>query len=93
METRRFSLIDLGLGEIDKAIKVLGAPAHSSRNLPAAPEGTALPAAQRCVIFPAAGGHNLFASGRRIAADVVVIDVAGGRGEYQRERVRLLQNL
>ena len=47
MDTRRFSLIDLGLGEIDKAIKVLSAPAHASRELPAAPEGPALPAAQR----------------------------------------------
>jgi ubiquinone biosynthesis monooxygenase Coq7 len=47
MDTRRFSLIDLGLGEIDKAIKVLSAPAHSSRELPAAAEGQALPAAQR----------------------------------------------
>jgi ubiquinone biosynthesis monooxygenase Coq7 len=47
MDTRRFSLIDLGLGEIDKAIKVLSAPAHSSRELPAAPEGAPLQAAQR----------------------------------------------
>jgi ubiquinone biosynthesis monooxygenase Coq7 len=47
MDTRRFSWIDLSLGEIDKAIKVLGAPAHSSRDLPAAPEGAPLPAAQR----------------------------------------------
>jgi ubiquinone biosynthesis monooxygenase Coq7 len=47
MDTRRFSLIDLSLGEIDKAIKVLGAPAHSSRGLPAAPVGEKLPAAQR----------------------------------------------
>ena len=47
MDTRRFSLTDLTLGEIDKAIKVLTAPAHSSRDLPAAPEGEALPAAQR----------------------------------------------
>jgi ubiquinone biosynthesis monooxygenase Coq7 len=47
MDTRRFTLIDLSLGEIDKAIKVLTAPAHSSRALPAAPEGAPLPAAQR----------------------------------------------
>src|SRR5260370_25360627 len=47
MDTRRFSLMDLSLGEIDKAIKVLGAPAHSSRDLPAAPAGETLPAAQR----------------------------------------------
>src|ERR1700737_818214 len=47
MDTRRFSLIDLGLGEIDKAIKVLSAPARASRELPAAPEGQALPAPQR----------------------------------------------
>ena len=47
MDIRRFSLIDLGLGEIDKAIKVLGAPARSAREVPAAPEGAALQAAQR----------------------------------------------
>ena len=47
MDTRRFSLIDLILGEMDKAIKVLSAPAHSSRDLPAAPGGESLPAAQR----------------------------------------------
>jgi ubiquinone biosynthesis monooxygenase Coq7 len=47
MDTRRFSLIDLILGEIDKAIKVLSAPAHSSREMPAVPEGAALSAAQR----------------------------------------------
>jgi ubiquinone biosynthesis monooxygenase Coq7 len=47
MDTRRFSLIDLSLGEIDKAIKVLSAPAHSSRDVPAAPEGPPLQAAQR----------------------------------------------
>ncbi len=47
MDTRRFSLIDLSLGEIDKAIKVLSAPAHASREAPAAPEGEALQAPQR----------------------------------------------
>ena len=47
MDNRRFSWIDLGLGEIDKAIKVLSAPARSSREAPAAPEGAALPAPQR----------------------------------------------
>ena len=47
MDTRRFTLIDSILGEIDKAIKVLIAPARSSRDIPAAPEGAALPAAQR----------------------------------------------
>jgi ubiquinone biosynthesis monooxygenase Coq7 len=50
MDTRRFSLIDLSLGEIDKAIKVLSAPAHASRAAPAAPaapEAEALPAPQR----------------------------------------------
>lgn len=51
MDIRRFSLIDLGLGEIDKAIKVLSAPARSAREMPAAPEGTpkgaALQPAQR----------------------------------------------
>src|SRR5882757_3244128 len=45
MDNRRFSWIDLGLGEIDKAIKVLSAPARSSREAPAAPEGAALPLA------------------------------------------------
>jgi len=47
MDTRRFSLIDLGFGEIDKAIKVLSAPAHASRQAPDAPEGEALQARQR----------------------------------------------
>ncbi len=47
MDTRRFSLIDLTVGEIDKAIKVLSGPAHASREAPAAPEGEALPAPQR----------------------------------------------
>jgi ubiquinone biosynthesis monooxygenase Coq7 len=47
MDTRRFSVIDMSIGEIDKAIKVLAAPVHSSRSLPASPEGAALPAAQR----------------------------------------------
>jgi ubiquinone biosynthesis monooxygenase Coq7 len=47
MDTRRFSLIDLSLGEIDKAIKVLSAPAHSSREMPAAPADAPLTAAQR----------------------------------------------
>jgi ubiquinone biosynthesis monooxygenase Coq7 len=47
MNTRRFSLMDLTVGEIDKAIKVLGAPARSSREAPAAPGGAALPPAQR----------------------------------------------
>jgi ubiquinone biosynthesis monooxygenase Coq7 len=47
MDNRRFSLIDLGVGEIDKAIKVLSAPARSTRQPPAAPEGAALQAAQR----------------------------------------------
>jgi ubiquinone biosynthesis monooxygenase Coq7 len=47
MNTRRFSLIDICVGEIDKAIKVLAAPARSSREAPAAPEGETLPPAQR----------------------------------------------
>ena len=47
MESRRFGLIDLGLGEIDKAIKTLFAPAQSSRPPPAAPEDEPLSAAQR----------------------------------------------
>src|ERR1700679_465457 len=47
MDIRSFSLIDLGLGEIDKAIKVLSAPAQSSRPEPAAPEAAPLEEAQR----------------------------------------------
>jgi ubiquinone biosynthesis monooxygenase Coq7 len=47
MDTRRFSLLDLGLGEIDKAINVLSAPAHASRAAPAAPEAEALQGPQR----------------------------------------------
>jgi ubiquinone biosynthesis monooxygenase Coq7 len=47
MDTRRFSLIDLSIGEIDKAIKVLTTPAHASREAPGAPEGEALQARQR----------------------------------------------
>ena len=47
MESRRFGLIDLGLGEIDKAIKTLFAPAQSSRAPPAAPEDETLSTAQR----------------------------------------------
>jgi 3-demethoxyubiquinol 3-hydroxylase len=47
MNTRRFSLLDLALGEIDKAIKVLSAPARSYRDVPGAPEGQTLPPAQR----------------------------------------------
>src|SRR5271170_2024385 len=47
MDPRRFSLVDLCVGEIDKAIKVLTAPARSSRETPAAPEGEALQEAQR----------------------------------------------
>jgi 3-demethoxyubiquinol 3-hydroxylase len=47
MGTRSFSSIDRLLGEIDKAIKVLGAPAHSTRPAPAAPEGEVLSEAQR----------------------------------------------
>jgi 3-demethoxyubiquinol 3-hydroxylase len=47
METRRFSLIDRCLGEIDKAIKTLSAPARASRELPAGPESEPLDALQR----------------------------------------------
>jgi ubiquinone biosynthesis monooxygenase Coq7 len=47
MESRRFSLIDRGLGEIDKAIKTLSTPAHSSREPPAAPQGETLSETQR----------------------------------------------
>jgi 3-demethoxyubiquinol 3-hydroxylase len=47
MGTRRFNSIDRIFGEIDKAIKVLGAPAHSARATPAAADGEALSEAQR----------------------------------------------
>ncbi len=47
METRRFSLIDRCLGEIDKAIKILSTSARASRELPAAPESEPLDALQR----------------------------------------------
>jgi ubiquinone biosynthesis monooxygenase Coq7 len=49
MYTRSFNLIDVGLGEIDKAIKTLTAPPHSSRPAPAAPEVEVLPEAQRAL--------------------------------------------
>ena len=47
MGTRRFTSIDGFFGEIDKAIKVLGAPAHSERATPAAPDNEMLSEAQR----------------------------------------------
>jgi ubiquinone biosynthesis monooxygenase Coq7 len=47
MSTRTFNSIDRLLGEIDKAIKVLGAPAHSARATPAAAGGEVLSEAQR----------------------------------------------
>jgi ubiquinone biosynthesis monooxygenase Coq7 len=47
MDARSFDLIDLALGEIDKAIKTLTAPARSSRAMPAAVEGAALQGAAR----------------------------------------------
>jgi 3-demethoxyubiquinol 3-hydroxylase len=47
MDNRSFNLIDLGLGEIDKAIKTLGAPAVASRPEPAAPEAEPLEETQR----------------------------------------------
>ncbi|MGC1521472.1 MAG: 2-polyprenyl-3-methyl-6-methoxy-1,4-benzoquinone monooxygenase [Steroidobacteraceae bacterium] len=47
METRRFSLIDRALGEIDKAIKTLSTPARASRDPPAAAESESLDAVQR----------------------------------------------
>src|SRR5271154_387004 len=47
METRRFSPIDVVFGEIDKAIKTLGTSTRSSREPPAAAEGSALPETQR----------------------------------------------
>ncbi|HXA36217.1 MAG TPA: 2-polyprenyl-3-methyl-6-methoxy-1,4-benzoquinone monooxygenase [Steroidobacteraceae bacterium] len=47
MDTRSFGLIDRVLGEIDKAIKVLGAPAQAPARAPAAPQAEALQDAQR----------------------------------------------
>ena len=47
MSTRSFSLIDRALGEIDKAIKVLAAPRHASRPVPAALDEAPLSEAQR----------------------------------------------
>jgi ubiquinone biosynthesis monooxygenase Coq7 len=47
MDNRSFNLIDLGLGEIDKAIKTLGAPAVASRPEPAVPEAEPLEETQR----------------------------------------------
>lgn len=47
MGARTFSLTDLFLGEIDKAIKVLSAPARASRAAPAVPAPEPLPEAQR----------------------------------------------
>jgi len=38
MDTRSFGLTDRIFGQIDKAIKVLGAPARPSRPAPAAPQ-------------------------------------------------------
>jgi 3-demethoxyubiquinol 3-hydroxylase len=47
MDTRSLSLIDVVLGEIDKAIKTLTAPARSSREVPLAGEGEALKESER----------------------------------------------
>jgi 3-demethoxyubiquinol 3-hydroxylase len=47
MDTRRFSLIDLCLGEIDKAIKTLSVQARSAREAPDAHAGEVLEEAQR----------------------------------------------
>src|ERR1700722_7209416 len=47
MDTRAFSSIDLYIGEIDKAIKVLSGLTRSSRSPPAVAEAQMLPQAQR----------------------------------------------
>jgi len=47
MDNRRFSWIDVGLGEIDKAIKVLSTSPRPSREIPRVPEGEALSEAAR----------------------------------------------
>src|ERR1700726_1155348 len=49
MDTREFGLIDRLLGEIDKAIKVLSAPARFSRPAPLALEPESLPESQRAL--------------------------------------------
>ncbi len=65
MEQREFSLPDRILGEIDKAIKVLAAPAHASRPLPAAPADAA------------AAAPPLTAEESRLAARLMRINHAG----------------
>jgi ubiquinone biosynthesis monooxygenase Coq7 len=47
MESRTFSLTDRIFAEIDKAIKVLTAPAHPARALPVAQQGAALTDSER----------------------------------------------
>jgi ubiquinone biosynthesis monooxygenase Coq7 len=47
MDTRSFGLIDRIFGQIDKAIKVLSAPARASRQAPAARQAEALTEPQR----------------------------------------------
>jgi 3-demethoxyubiquinol 3-hydroxylase len=47
METRSFTPIDRLLGEIDKAIKTLSAPARASREFPGSPQAAALTEADR----------------------------------------------
>ena len=49
MDTREFGLIDRLLGEIDKAIKVLSAPARFFRPAPSALEPESLPESQRAL--------------------------------------------
>ena len=49
MDTRSFGPIDRIFGQIDKAIKVLSAPARPSRPAPAAPRGDALTEPQRAL--------------------------------------------
>jgi ubiquinone biosynthesis monooxygenase Coq7 len=49
MDTREFGLIDRLLGEIDKAIKVLSAPARASRPAPLALKPESLPESQRAL--------------------------------------------
>ena len=47
MESRRLGLIDLGLGEIDKAIKTLSVSARTARPLPTAPPAEKLTESER----------------------------------------------
>lgn len=76
METRSFSLLDRVIGEIDKAIKVLTAPAQARRPAPSMPEAAVVAGAPGAT--PNAG-----------AAAIVPLPVAsGGRRRAEAELLR-----